>query len=261
MDTSYPAQELLALRKLTRAVGEVVLPQMREYVSTLAPLFRPRSVLGEHIQGTTKEPVKSADQAFKELKDLYEAIGTKPPFNLPRDLQSPLMQMSWSLELTPWEYVHAAKTESGTKAITVRCPFKFVVTYSGYSPQRLRELLASPSRNEDVLQQYVLHYLAMRVVVSRQAGLAKVLDTLHFPLESDRLPGLGDLPITVIRSSISTSLPPDGLVIESTELSGRDAFEEIINVEDVANLRDPFKDRLNEVVKSPEGPKPVTGSA
>ena len=261
MDPSYTTQKLLVLRKVTRAIGEIVGSQMREYVATLAPLFRPRAVFGEHIQGTTKEAVKSADQAFKELKDLYDSIGTKPPFNLPRDLQSPLMQMSWSLELTPWEYVHVAKTDRGTKAITVSCPFKSVVTYSGYTPQRLKELLANPNHNDSELQQYVLHYLAMRVVVSRQAGLTKILDTLHFPLESGRLPGLGDLPITFIRSSISTSLPPDELVIESTELSGRDAFEEIANVDDIPNLHDPLKDQLIELVNSQGGLKLTSGRA
>jgi hypothetical protein len=59
------------------------------------------------------------------------------------------------------------------------------------------------------------------------------------------------LPVTCISSSISTSLPPDELVIESTELSGKDAFEELINVGDIEKLRDPFKERLLDVVRGP----------
>ena len=37
-------------------------------------------------------------------------------------------------------------------------------------------------------------------------------------------------------------------MIESTELAGKDVFEEIINVDDIANIHDPFKERLLELV-------------
>jgi len=50
-------------------------------------------------------------------------------------------------------------------------------------------------------------------------------------------------------SAISTRLPADELVIESTELSGTDAFEEIANIDDIAALRDPLRERLLEAVK------------
>jgi hypothetical protein len=63
-----------------------------------------------------------------------------------------------------------------------------------------------------------------------------------------RLPGFRELPVTFISSSISTGLPPDELVIESTELAGKDVFEELVNVEDIANIHDPFKERLLELV-------------
>lgn len=244
MEEAYTAQKLLALRKLTRTTGEIINSQMREYFTSLTPLFRQRAVFGDYIQGSGKEAVKGADQAFKELKALYETVATVAPFYLPKELTSPLMQMTPSLELTPWEYIHTAKTDGASKAITVTCPFKSFVTYAGYSPQRLRELLENRNRNDGELQQFVLHYLAMQVVISRQPGLTRILDTLHFPLSSGQLPGFGALPISYITSSISTSLPPDDLVIESTELSGKDAFEELINVEDIAKLGDPLKERL-----------------
>ena len=127
-----------------------------------------------------------------------------------------------------------------------------MVTYTGYTPRRLKQLLADPNRRDDELLQFVLHYLAMHVVVSKQPGLTAMLDTLHFPLSSGRLPGFGDLPVTRIGCSISTSLPPDELVIESTDLSGKDAFEEIVNVEDIAKLGDQLKDRLLEIDRSVE---------
>jgi hypothetical protein len=243
MDENYTIQKLLTLRKLTRAIGEVVCQQMAEYVTALTPLFRQKSIFGDHIQGGSKEPVKGADQAFKELQTLYEAVVVTKPFHLPKELKSPLIQMTGTLELTPVEYTHLAKGAAESREITVSRPFKSVIAYSGYSPRRLTGLLTDISRNNGELQQFVLHYLAMHILLSKQSGLSKLFHTLHFPIEIGRLPGFGELPITFIASSISTSLPPDELIIESTELSGKNAFEEIVNVGDIEQLGDPLKER------------------
>ncbi|WP_151898922.1 hypothetical protein [Nitrosospira lacus] len=250
MNDTYTTQKLLNLRRLTRTIGETISGRMKAYIATLTPLFRQRAVFGEYIQASGKETIKGADQAFKELQGLYETIAVAAPFHLPRELNSPLMQMTSSLELTPWEYIHTAGKDGESKTITVTSPFKSIITYTGYSPKRLKELLTNRNRNDGELQQFVLHYLAMHIVISKQPGLAQILNTLHFPLASSQLPDFGALPITYITSSISTSLPPDALVIESTELSGKNAFEELINVEDIGNLGDPFKDQLMEMLKA-----------
>jgi hypothetical protein len=249
MDKNSTTKMLLANRKLTRTVGQILAEQMKAHVATLAPLFRQKSVFGVHVQGQGNDQVKTADQAFKDLQGLYDRVASTAPFHLPKDLQSPLMQMTSSLELSPWEYVHHAKSGSETKAVTVTSPFKSIITYSGYAPSRLKELLNDRNRSSGELQIFVLHYLTMHVVVTRQPGLAQLLDTLHFPLATGHLEALGNLPITYVGSSISTSLPSDEVVIESTEMSGTDAFEEILNIEDVGNLRDPLVEKLLEVVK------------
>jgi len=250
MDNATKTKTLLAHRKLTRTIEQVLSEEMHAYVATLTPLFRQRGVFGAHIQGGGVEQVKSADQALKEFQSLYEKVATVAPFGLPPDLKSPLMQMTPSLELSPWEYTHIAKTGGESKAITVTSPFKAVLTYSGYAPRRLKDLLTDRNRNNGELQIFVLHYLAMHIVVSKQPGLAQLFDALHFPLASGHLDDFGGLPITYIASSISSSLPADELVIESTELSGRDAFEEIVNIDDIANLRDPLKERLVKLTRS-----------
>jgi hypothetical protein len=250
MEKNMSTKPLLAQRKLTRTIGQVLSERMKTYIATLTPLFRQRGVFGAHIQGSGTEHVKTADQAFKELQGLYDKVASSAPFHLPKGIESPLMQMTSSLELTPWEYLHVAKADRDTKKVTVTCPFKSIVTYSGYTPRRLSELLNERNRNNGMLQAAVLHYLAMHIVVARQPGLAGLFETLHFPLASGHLEEFGDLPITYIGSSITTSLPSDELVIESTEMSGMDAFEEIVNVEDIEKLRDPLRERLLDVVKS-----------
>lgn len=250
MDENYTIQKLLALRKLTRAIGDVVCNQMAEYVTTLTPSFRQKSIFGDNIQGGSKEQVKGADQAFKELQTLYEGVVVTKPFHLPKELKSPLIPMTGTLELTPVEYTHLAKGASESREISVTRPFKSVLAYSGYGPRRLTGLLTDTSRNNGELQQFVLHYLAMHILLSKQSGLSKLFQTLHFPIEIGRLPGFGELPITFIASSISTSLPPDELIIESTELSGKNAFEEIVDIGDIQQLGDPLKERLLDLIKS-----------
>jgi hypothetical protein len=249
MDDNAKTKTLLSRRKLTRTIGQVLTDRMQSYVATLTPLFRQRAVFGQHIEGSGSEPVKGADQALKEFQALYAKVATAAPFGLSPELKSPLPQMTSSLELSPWEYAHVAKTGGESKTVTVTSPFKAILTYAGYVPRRLGDLLTERNRNNGELQIFVLHYLAMHVVVSRQPGLKQLLDALHFPLASGHLDAFGALPITFIGSAISSSLPADELVIESTELSGNDAFEEIVNIDDIANLRDPLKEQLLKLAK------------
>jgi hypothetical protein len=72
---------------------------------------------------------------------------------------------------------------------------------------------------------------------------------LHCPLTTMYLPEFGDLPITCLASSISTLRPPDNVLIESTEFSGSEVFEEVVNLDDIANLRELLKEQLVELAQ------------
>jgi hypothetical protein len=245
MDENYTIQKLLALRKLTRSIGDVVCNQMAEYVATLTPLFRQKLIFGDHIQGGAKEQVRGADQAFKELEKIAGgAEQTVPPAEGANVTADPDDRHT---QLTPVEYTHLAKGASESREIAVTRPFKSVLAYSGYSPRRLTGLLTDISRGNGELQQFVLHYLAMSILLSKQSGLSKLFQTLHFPIEIGRLPGFGELPITFITSSISPAFP-EHLII-STDFPAK-AFEEIVNVGDIEQLRHPLKERLLDLTKS-----------
>jgi hypothetical protein len=153
------------------------------------------------------------------------------------------------LEITPVEYTHHAKTERDTKTVTVSSPLKWVLNYSGFGLKRLQDLLADANRNQSSVREFILHYLTLHLVATRQAGLVKVMGALHFPISTGRLPWCGDLPITYL-SSLATTRPPDDVIIESTELSGMDAFEEVVTVSDIQRMRDPLQERLLELVKT-----------
>lgn len=250
MEEQYDIKKLLALRKLTRAIADLLRGQMKEYLSTLAPLIRPKSVLGEYIQSNSKEMARGAEKAFRDLQGLYGTVAAAKPFNLAGDLKSPIEIVSSTLEMSPMEYAHVARTDRESKTVTVTSPLKWVLNYSGFSVPRLRDLLADRNRKSEELREYVLHYLVMHTVVTNHPGVTQILDALHFPLSTGRLPGFGELPVTYISSSISTIRPPDDVIIESTEISGMNAFEEVVNIDDIIKLRDPLRERLIELVRS-----------
>ena len=247
MDGRDSIQSLLVLRKLTRAITDAVRVQMTEYLRTLTPLMRPQVVLGEYIHGGQKEPTRKADKAFKDLQALYENVATAKPFHLPRELNPPLNFPSVGLEITPLDYVHLAQSGSDSRKIKVRCPLTWVLTYSDYPPTRLQELLDAKARSVEELQRFVLHSLVLHVVATSDPGLSRVFEALHFPLTAATVKEFGELPITRIGIGISTTRPSDALVLESAELTGMDAFEEVVNVDDIARLPDPLKERLLQI--------------
>jgi hypothetical protein len=250
MEERQSIQKLLALRKLTRAIADLLRSQIKEYLSTLAPLLRPTSVFGEYVESSTRVSVRGADKAFRELQQLYENIAGTRIFNLPKELNAPIEIFSSTPEITPVEYSYVARTDSQQKAVTITSPLNWILAYSTFPPGRLKELIANRERGIGELPRFLLHYLVLHLVASKQTGLANILNALHYPITSERLPGFGDLPITCISSSASTTRPSDELIVESTELSGMDVFEEVVNIENIAKIRDPLKDRLMDVIRN-----------
>ena len=260
MDERYSTKRLLALRKLTRAAADLLRGQLKEYLGTLAPLFRPRAVLGDHVKGAVKETVRGADAALKELQTLHEAVAAVRPFGLPRELAAPLEPLAAGLEIAADEYGHAAKTDGQTKTVTMTTPLRWVLSYAGHGPKRLRELLADPDRTGNELRDTVLHTLVLHLVVTRQPGLGLLFEALRFPVSAGKLPGLGELPITFLTAAVPTVRPPDDVIVESTEISGTDAFEELIDLDELARLRDPMLAQLQELARAHGVELPAAGA-
>jgi hypothetical protein len=249
MDGRDSTQSLLVLRKLTRAVADAVRAQMTEYLATLAPLLRPKMILGDYVEDGTKESTRRSEKAFKELQALYESLTVAKPFNLPRELSLPLRLAGTGLEITPVDTAHVIKAGSETRTIMVRSPLTWTLTYSGYPPTRLPELLKVKLQTGDELGQFVVSYLLMHVVTTNSPGLLSVFEALHFPITTTTLPEFGPLPITRIGVAMSTRRPSDDVILQSAELTGMDAFEEVVNVQDLSQLRDPLKARLMEIAR------------
>ena len=54
---------------------------------------------------------------------------------------------------------HVIQSGSDTRTIMVRSPLTWTLTYAGYAPSRLPELLKAKLRTSDELQQLVIGYL------------------------------------------------------------------------------------------------------
>jgi hypothetical protein len=242
-------QSLLILRKLTRAIADSVRAQMTEYLATLAPLLRPKMVLGDYIEDGSKESTRRSDKALKDLQTLYEKVASTKPFNLPRELTLPLRLSGTGLEITAVDTPLAIQSGSESRTIMVRSPLTWTLTYAGHAPTRLPELLKTKLRAADELNQLVLSYLLMHVVITNSPGLMQTFEALHFPITTTTLPEFGPLPVTRIGVAISTTRPADSVILEVAELTGMDAFEEVVNVDDLAHLRDPLKERLLEIAR------------
>jgi hypothetical protein len=249
MDGRDSTQSLLVLRKLTRAIADVVRAQMTEYLATLAPLLRPKMVFGDYFEDGSKESTRRSEKAFKEFQALYESVGGNKPFNLPRELTLPLRLSGTGLEITAVDTPLIVQDGPTTRTIMVRSPLTWTLTYAGYAPTRLPELLKVKLRSSEELNQLVLSYLMMHVVANNSPGLMQVFEALHFPIATTTVPEFGALPITRIGIDISTRRPSDSVILQSAELTGVDAFEEVVNVDDLARLREPLKERLLDLAR------------
>lgn len=249
MDDGFDIAQLLRLRKLTRAIADHFTRELRSHLSTITPLLNPRSVFGEHIRGGSKIAGKSAVQAMDELQSLYQSIHHTKPFSLRSRFDTPITLLSASLEIQPAFYSYTASSEGGDKAIGINSPLKWILSFEGFGPSRLSELLTT---TVDVagprLQECVLHYLLLHLTLQKRSGVCKLLQALRFTVTTEHLPEFGELPLVMISAPLSTVRPPDRIIVESTDISGTMQFEEVVDSRAIDRLQDPIKSKLAELI-------------
>src|SRR5262249_40133286 len=161
---------------LTREIVDLLRERGKGYLSTLAPLLRPQNVFGDFGQGSTKGTIKGAETALKELQDLYESVAEAKPFNLAKELKPPIEIANLPLEMTTLEYDYQVGADPEGKLVTITSPLKWALSYSGFAPGRLKDLLADRNRDSDQLRQFVLRYLVMHLIISKQTGVGQILN-------------------------------------------------------------------------------------
>lgn len=248
MDDLFDIPKLLKLRKDTNTISAYLEQELKSNITTLAPLFHPKLVFGEHISGC-KQAVKSSDATFKQLQETYKSLRqSKAFYNKLNELTSPIDVFGSSLELIPYEYSYKITTNDESKTVQIKSPLKWILCFKSQGINQLKDLLTEQAnpRTTDI-QVCVLHHLALQSIYLKRQNVTKILEALHFPVSLKTCTELGDLPLIYISSSVTTMLPPDEIIIQSTELSGMPVFEEIIDLDATKQLTDPFKEKLLEL--------------
>jgi hypothetical protein len=250
MEQHFDIPRLLELRKLTTALSLHFEQELKEHLVNLTPLLDPKSLLGDHIRAAKTHSVRDADRAFQQLRRLYQSIATIKPFSLPADLTSPLDIFGVLPATAVADYTYSVQSNGSTKEITVTKPLKWVLTYKGMGPKRLRDLIASQSSGSTTdLVVCILHCLVTHFITSQRSGIAPILNALRFPISSGPAPEFGGLPLTYVSCPITTIRPPDDIIVEITDISGKNVFEEVVSLQDIKDMSDPLKEQVVAIVK------------
>ena len=238
-------EQLAIARKHTQTISGFLEHQLRAYLDTLRSLFLPERLLGK-LAGSRFE-VPGADKAYSELQENYRKLPGKP-FDFPQEFEKDwLVEVGARLDLHRWDYSREIITESGKRSILFTSPARWILTYGpGYSVSQALQTLARKQDRRDVDQfrQFVVNALVMQSLISRNPSLVSLLGDLRYSFGLNPHPGLNGLPVAVIQSDIPTFLPPEPLIIATTEFSGVSAFIELIDTDAIRQMSDPFKERI-----------------
>ena len=137
----FSQAQLGRLHGITQQIEKICRGQLRTYLDALAPLFRPRRLFGNHMEGPGKETVPNADQNLNDLREVYfKACGR--PFDLRKELPIPLESVPTQIQLHEWEYSHDVQTERERATINITAPLTWVLAYpSPHSYSMVRQLV------------------------------------------------------------------------------------------------------------------------
>ena len=240
-------EHLVEFREKTEAISQFLHKRLQVHLETLRLLLAPRRLLGKYVG--VKEDVVGADKALAQLREIYRGVCGKP-FALPTELdEGPLQLLENRLELYPWEYIHQAKSERETKAVTITSPVRWVLTYhAGYTlSQVLQAMVGKEQRQVDALRQFVVNALVMHLVLAKYPSITKLLTDRRYQVGVDKAPSLGELPLVTLSACLPSFRPADQLILTATRFSGVPAFIELIDVEMLDTLPDPLKQHLEKI--------------
>jgi hypothetical protein len=241
-------QEMAPLRLLSQKISQFLHQRLTAYLTTLTPLFPPRRILGEFMQSAFEGKVPGAEKNLNDLQERYKNLLGKP-FDLPPKLTTPIATIRNQLEVYPWEYTYQPGAEKSAP-VSVTTPVQWALSYvSGYSLSRLRAArFGREPQAPDEIKQFIINALTMNLLVEQSPGIRQIMEALHFPITVETSPDLGELPFVIIRSTVPAFRPQDDLIQTVTQLSGRPVFEELIDVEAIETLGDPFCRALRELL-------------
>ena len=237
-------EQMGPLRDVSQKISQILNARLAGYLATLTPLFAPRKVLGEYMESAFTQSVAGADKNFSEIEERYKSIAAEA-FNISSKLGTPLPNIKNELEINPWEYLHQLGTDS-SQVVRISSPVRWVLSYAG--GYTLGDLLIQRTRNEtpDVadVKQLVLNSLTIWKLIDLAPDIAQLISDLRFKVSIETASVSGLLPYVVLTSEVPAFIPQDELILTVIKLSGKQVFEELIDVDAIGGMADPLVSSL-----------------
>lgn len=236
------------LRQASQKISQHLQKRLSSYLSTLSPLFAPRKVLGEFMQSAFTDKVPGADSRFVELEEAFKTI-CREGFELNAKLTTPVPNIKNNLEIEHWKYQYNVGGDAGSKVV-ISSPVRWVLGYAGgYSlSDLLEQRVEGEAPSSDDVKSLVLRSLTVAKLIDMSPAVADLLRDLRFPMEVVSSPDVGNVPGVAIAAQLPTFRPQDSLIETVIQLSGMPVFEELIDLDSVAGLDDPFKDEILKLI-------------
>ncbi|MBT8439893.1 MAG: hypothetical protein KJO91_09210 [Gammaproteobacteria bacterium] len=236
------------LRNVSQQIAQFLNTRLSAYLTTITPLFAPRKILGEFMESAFREKVPGADKNFAEIEKSYKVI-VRETFGLPSKLGTPLANIRNELEVYPWEYLYQLDGDS-SQTVRISSPVRWVMAYAG--GYTLSDLLEQRMQNEqpdaDDVKQHVLKTLTLGMLIKQSPDIVQLLNDLRFTVTIGNADVSGNLPYVVLTSDVPAFRPQDDLIRTVTQLSGKQVFEELIDVDAIADIPDPFIGKIQELM-------------
>ena len=223
-------QAMGRIRQASQKISVFLHKRLNGYLQTLTPLFAPRKIVGEFMES-----------AFKTL--------ARETFDIPAKLSTPIPNIRNQLEVHPWEYRYLIAGDA-ERPVVITSPVRWTLSYAGGAT--LSEVMRHQAREESLeaeeVKSYIVRTLTLHKLVDTSPAIQEMLQDLRFPISTETASATGDLPLTVVGSDLATFRPQDELIETVTQLSGKPVFEELIDLDEIEPLPDPFKAKIMEML-------------
>jgi hypothetical protein len=237
-----------SLRQASQKISGTLHKRLNGYLQTLSPLFAPRKVLGEFMESAFKERVPGADANFIALEETFKTLA-RETFDIPAKLSTPVPNIRNLLEIHPWEYRYLIGCDP-ERPVIITSPVRWTLSYAGGTT--LSDVMKHQAREElleaDDLKQFIVRTLTLNKLLDTSPSIQQMLADLRFPVGSETASATGDLPLNVVGSDLATFRPQDELIETVIQLSGKPVFEELIDLDAIETLPDPFKVKITEML-------------
>ncbi|NOZ53870.1 MAG: hypothetical protein GXP08_12180 [Gammaproteobacteria bacterium] len=233
-------QQMGPLRNASQKKSQLLEKKLNGHLVTLTPLFTPRKILGEFMESAFKDKILGAEANFKNIDEQFKDI-SRNGFKMPMKLSTPVAGIKNTLEIYSWQYLYPIGGNA-EQTITVSSPTRWVLCYaSGLNLSRLlkAKIEGETLRGDDV-KELLLNSLVLVTLLNKFPGIKNLFEDLRFSITIEKSQVSGELPYVVLNSPLSAFRPQDDIIQTVTQLSGLPMFEELIDLDGMDNLDDPF---------------------